>query len=360
VKKLRFITQAYFISFMFASTSHTANTLELPCELMTIIIKNSSNLIDCVSLCRTNTFLSQFLHNDSIWEQLHVYIFHVDQKIFPELSYKENCKKWHQRPLVYGLIGEREMTFNKYTKTQQNSEINFDYQMEVPSKMDGNVPDTVYKTKLKKGEYLIQCAHILKSRSWQLAGALKEIIEIKPKIVYVLLEEVLGEQIPYGFHVDKESYDILKLSHKLDVLIIGYIRRYISSAGWDRNCYYFPKEDIHNIFPNMILVTAYYKSRKTHARKIGKYWQKGEDIDIAAPYWVGADTYGEPSQHYNDGLLHVVALAATMRAIRPELKAPDIRAIMIKAADRTLISKRKIPNGGFINFEAAISALEKW
>ncbi len=232
---------------------------------------------------------------------------------------------------------------------------------DIASNIDESDPEAIYKAKLKQGEYLIQCADILKSRGRRSAGPpLKEILELKPKIVYVHLQEVLGEQIPYGFHVDKESYDIFKLSHELDILIIGYIWRFISSAGRDNTCYYFPKKDIHEIFPNMILVTAYYKGRMTHERKIGKYWKKGEDIDIAAPYWVGTDRYGQPNQHYNDGVLHVVALAATMRAIRPELRASDIRAIMVKAADRTLISKRKIPNGGFINFKAAISALEKW
>ncbi len=120
--RLKLVVRAYFISFMFASISHSANTLDLPCELMIIIAKDSS-LISFVSLCETNTSLSKFLDNDNIWEQLHLYVFHIDQKLFPELSYKENCKKWHQRALVYGLIGNRIKVFNTYTKSQQNSEI---------------------------------------------------------------------------------------------------------------------------------------------------------------------------------------------------------------------------------------------
>lgn len=107
--------------------------------------------------------------------------------------------------------------------------------------------------------------------------------------------------------------------------------------------------DLHEAYPNVLWVGA------CSAEGVLEHFSNfGPFIDIAAP----SSHAGKKGTTLS--ALSVIQLVVPLRALRADLTAAEIRSLLIESSDRTEESKNKIPRGGILNCEAAITAVKRY
>jgi hypothetical protein len=106
--------------------------------------------------------------------------------------------------------------------------------------------------------------------------------------------------------------------------------------------------DLLEKYPNILFVAACESNG--HIREYSNY---GELVEIAVRD--SDNLRGTSYAAYRLG-----ELVGTMRALRPDLSAVQIRSLIIHHADKTDTSRQKIPRGGILNDDALIKAVREF
>lgn len=301
--------------------------IALPTEIWAYVLTFCA-LSDVALFSEVSSACNVAANNDVLWEGFYLKrLSHTScNKVRDDLSYKENLKIVSQPTLVYHL-----------------------------SALGLNLSELVNKRnnqyKIVIHEQRVDPPYLVPDRGQQIAGEIKQRLNERESLTILFSDFCFYEATSRPGLANSTTISmpdhwrgLLDLAKEKDVLVVSPVHNigqtfFLADMGG---------KDVHEIYPNIIFVTAHKK-----CLNIEHYAGVGDLVDIAALGQVpGINFQGNTVAGFQ-----VAELVSQMRSIRPDLTASEIRLLLLESAHKTAESQNKIPRGGILDAEAAFLRL---
>lgn len=279
------------------------NTLQA--ELVFYMVIGNGEIKDVAALSLLNKRWHALMESEFLWGQLYIKRMTHPEKLDDEKTYKDNFKMACEPVRVYYIsppnLLNHELIYDVGTKVIEEVS-------EGLSEMSStNILAEAFQKAILKASRVVFCGYGLYHGEPTLPASQKGILD------------------------SAKEQDILL------VLCAGNSATFVSSNALDLG-------DIHALYPNVLWVTAHDENKR-----LCHFANYGTLVDVAAK---GKSGTLEASSS-------LCKFLGYMRWLRPDLKAEEVRNVMLKSVEVTDETKDKIPNGGIFNINQILINLQK-